>query len=312
MSYRHVPVMTKEVIALLKCRPGKTYVDCTVGGGGHSQAILDNIAPNGLLIAIDQDPDAIRYAKARLCHETNTIHLLHDNFVNLPQILFRFGLVGADGILLDLGMSLYQIESSRRGFSFQKDEPLDMRMNPEAGETAQELIHRLSEKELRQLLTSCGEERHAGKIARAIVRSRKRRPIATTQDLTRIVIAVAGTGPAGSRRIHPATRVFMALRIAVNRELERLERFMDDVADMLNPGGRLCVLAFHSLEDRIVKQRLRQLAKGCICPPDFPVCACGRVPQMQIITRRVLRPSETEINRNPQARSTRLRAAEKL
>jgi 16S rRNA (cytosine1402-N4)-methyltransferase len=213
---------------------------------------------------------------------------------------------------LDLGISLHQIENSGRGFSFRKDEPLDMRMNKQSGETAEDLINNMAQEDLRILFKNYGEERWAKQIARNIANVRKQKKIRTGKELAQIVIdSIPGYG-LSKQKIHPATRVFMALRIAVNQELERLKTFMEHAVDFLNPGGRLCVLSFHSLEDRIVKQRLKALEKGCLCPPQLPLCVCGRKPQVRILTKKVVRPSAEEVTANPMARSTRLRAAEKL
>jgi len=311
MAYRHISVMREEVLAHLNCSPGKVVVDGTLGGCGHADAILERIVPGGLLIGIDQDPEAIRHAEAIFKDRRDNVRLFHDNFANLPAILSKLAISGVDGILLDLGLSLYQLEASGRGFSFRREEPLDMRMDTESKTMAADLIQQADEKELARIFRQYGEERWANRIARAVVRRRKKRPIATAKDLSQIVAgAIPKTGAGG--RIHPATRVFMALRIAVNQELARLEAFMDTVPELLNAGGRFCVLSFHSLEDRIVKHRLKQHAAGCICPPGLPVCTCNHQPTLRILTRRAATPSQEEVRANPMARSTRLRAAERL
>jgi 16S rRNA (cytosine1402-N4)-methyltransferase len=312
MSYRHIPAMPKEVAHYLKCRPGKIFVDGTLGGCGHAGKICEKILPNGLLIGIDQDMDAIANAENILASYGSNIRLFHRNFIDLPDILSQLKIAAVDGILLDLGISLHQIENSGRGFSFRADEPLDMRMNMQAGRTAEHLINNLAREDLQNIFKDYGEERWAGPIAYKIVDARNRKKIRTSKQLAQIVIDAIPRQARSKQKIHPATRVFMALRIAVNRELERLTTFMEQAADFLNPGGRLCVLTFHSLEDRIVKQHLKTLAKGCTCPPRLPVCTCGQKPQIKILTKKVVRPSKDEVSANPMARSTRLRAAQKF
>ena len=312
MLYRHIAVMLKETVDYLNCKPGKIYVDCTLGGSGHAKAICKEIAPEGLLIGIDQDNDSIRNAKKVLKPYESIVRIFHDNFVNLPVILRQLNISAVDGILLDLGISFHQIESSGRGFSFNKDEPLDMRMNAASGPTVEDLINSVSEKDLRHIFKIYGEERRARQIARRIIQVRGQKEISSSKQLAQIVCDAIPKRARVHQRIHPATRVFMALRIAVNKELDRLEAFMENVVDLLNPKGRLCVLSFHSLEDRIVKQRLKILEKGCICPPDFPKCVCNKKKAIRILTPKVLRPTKEEIAVNPRARSTRLRAIEKL
>ena len=312
MPFKHFPVMLDEVVHYMNCEPGKVYVDCTLGGSGHAKAILANILPDGKLIGIDQDMDAVHHAENVLTAYSPNIRIFHGNFIHLPEILSQLNIAAVDGILLDLGLSLHQLESSGRGFSFKRDEPLDMRMNTASDSTAGTLINTMPEKDLRQIFKKYGEERWSGKIARKIVQERQREPIVTTARLAEIVCSAIPKKGKRSRRIHPATRVFMALRIVVNRELERLESFMETVADYLKPGGRLCVISFHSLEDRIVKHRIRELESVCRCPPGLPECACGKKPVMKAVIRKGLRPSEEEIAANPRARSARLRVAEKV
>lgn len=311
MQYRHVPVMVREVIDYLNCLPGKTYVDGTLGGGSHAQAIMEAIGPSGRLIGIDRDPDAIAYAGKSLRRFKPNIQIFHDNFTHLPQILSRLHTTGVDGILLDLGLSLYQLEGSGRGFSFMRDEPLDMRMNPEQGHTAAAIVNRLSGKDLADLIAEYGEEPWAVRIAKSIVAARRRQEIRSSLQLAEVVEKAV---PARHRRgrIHPATRTFQAIRIAVNQELEALEEFLDEAVNLLNPGGRLCILSFHSLEDRIVKERFKALARGCTCPPHFPMCVCGKTPQVSILTKKPARPGPAEVQANPMARSGRLRVAERL
>lgn len=311
MSLEHIPAMPKEVAFYLDCRPGKIYADCTLGGSGHARMILEKIIPGGVLIGIDQDKDAIWNAKKVLKSADATVHLFNDNFVNLPDILQHLKIAAVDGILLDLGISLHQLKASGKGFSFHKDEPLDMRMDVTSKTTAEDLINRLEEKELKKIFYKYGEERWAAQIAKKIVRQRARSAIRSSAHLAQIVCE-AIPKPALSQKIHPATRVFMALRIAVNRELEMLDLFMENVAAILNPKGRLCVLSFHSLEDRIVKHRIKALEKVCVCPPDFPKCICNQKRVLRSLTKKVVRPTENEIAKNPMARSTKLRAAEKI
>jgi 16S rRNA (cytosine1402-N4)-methyltransferase len=311
MRYRHIPVMVKEVIDYLDCSPGKTYVDGTLGGGGHAQAILRAVGPDGFLIGIDQDPVAVSSAREALQQFKSNIRIFHDNFTGLPDILSRLDITGVDGVLLDLGVSLYQLERSGRGFSFMRDEPLDMRMNPWEGEPAETLINRLPEKALATVIARHGEERWARRVAKTIVRQRGHRPIQSSLHLAEIVKSAI---PARyrPRRIHPATRTFQALRIEVNQELKSLGMFLEGVAEVLNKGGRLCILSYHSLEDRIVKDCFRSLARGCECPKDFPVCVCEKRPQVHILTKRPVQPDPEEVRVNPMARSAKLRAVERI
>jgi len=304
--------MLPEVLYYLNCGPGEIYVDCTLGGSGHARAICSKIIPGGVFIGIDQDIDAIRNAKSALKPFNLTIHLFHDNFVYLSEFLQQLKIDAVDGILLDLGISLHQLESSGRGFSFNKDEPLDMRMNAESSTKAEDLINSMEEKSLRKIFYKYGEERWAGQIAKRIVKQRRRKTIKSSRELAQIVRDAVPKKVSFNQKIHPATRTFMALRIAVNRELEMLELFMENVDDLLNPKGRLCVLSFHSLEDRIVKHRIKALGKGCICPPGLPECACNKKPMVRILTKKVVRPAENEIAVNPMARSAKLRAIEKI
>jgi 16S rRNA (cytosine1402-N4)-methyltransferase len=304
--------MLPEVLYYLNCGPGEIYVDCTLGGSGHARAICSKIIPGGVFIGIDQDIDAIRNAKSVLKPFNLTIHLFHDNFVYLSEFLQQLKIDAVDGILLDLGISLHQLESSGRGFSFNKDEPLDMRMNAESSTKAEDLINSMEEKSLRKIFYKYGEERWAGQIAKRIVKQRRRKAIKSSRELAQIVRDAVPKKVSFNQKIHPATRTFMALRIAVNRELEMLELFMENVDDLLNPKGRLCVLSFHSLEDRIVKHRIKALGKGCICPPGLPECVCNKKPMVRILTKKVVRPAENEIAVNPMARSAKLRALEKI
>ena len=313
MRFGHSPVMLKEAVDSLNCSRGMTVADCTIGGAGHARMIAERILPGGLLIGIDRDADALAAARERLQDRTpQEVRLIHDNFANFPQILSGIGIHAVDGVLLDLGVSLHQFQGSGRGFSFNRDEPLDMRMDIRQPLTAETIVNTESENGLAGIFREFGEERYAGKIARAVVRGRLSGGISSSLQLARIV---EDAYPAKSRRslkIHPATRVFMALRIAVNGELENLKRFLAGVAQCLNSGARLCVLSFHSLEDRIVKQQMKLWEKSCVCPPGLPVCRCDKKKEFRIITKKAMAPDSREIADNPMARSTRMRVAEKI
>ena len=272
---------------------------------------MEAIGPDGFLLGIDRDPFAISCAEKSLHSFKPNVQIFHNDFTQLKQIFSRLQIAGVDGILLDLGLSLYQLEGSGRGFSFMRDEPLDMRMNPEQGQTAAALVNRLSKKDLAKLIARYGEEPHARRIAKSIVDSRRNQALQSSLQLAEIIKKAV---PARHRygRIHPATRTFQAIRIAVNKELDAIEFFLDEAADLLNPGGRICMISFHSLEDRIVKRRFKALARGCTCPHDFPKCVCGKKPQVSILTKKPVRPGQSEIQANPLARSAKLRAAERL
>ena len=312
MSDYHVTAMLEEAVDMLACRPGKTIVDGTLGGCGHARRIFERIGPGGVLIGIDQDKDAIDRAHRILPAGERRIHIVHGSFADLPLYLSQLNIAAVDGILIDIGLSLHQIEASGRGFSFNRDEPLDMRMDVRSDVTAADLVATLEERELAQTFSRYGEERWAARIARHLVAQRKTHSVTTSGQLARLVSEAVPAAAARKQKIHPATRVFMALRIAVNRELEVLDRFLDTAVDLLHPGGRLCVLSFHSLEDRIVKHRFRTMAHPCTCPPTFPRCVCGRRARVRLLTRKVMRPGDAEIRKNPMARSTRLRAVEAL
>jgi 16S rRNA (cytosine1402-N4)-methyltransferase len=312
MAYRHTSAMLQEAITCLACKPGGVYVDCTLGGAGHARAICERILPDGLFIGIDQDQDAIVNAQESLKPFTANIRLFHDSFTRLPEFLTQLQVDAVQGILLDLGLSQHQLEASGRGFTFQKDEPLDMRMDTRNPNRAQDLINDLSEKDLADIFQRYGEERWSKRIARAIAAARAKAPLRSTGQLVAVIRTAVPEGAAARAKIHPATRVFQALRIAVNQELVRLEQFLETAVDLLAPGGRICVLSFHSLEDRLVKRRFKQLAQPCTCPPQFPRCVCGGRATVRLVTRKALRPTPREIEQNPMARSTRLRCAEKL
>ncbi len=311
MADYHISCMPAEAVHYLNLKPGGVYVDGTVGGAGHSRLICKGIQPDGLLIGIDQDLDAIRHAREVLAPFFPRVSLHHDTFSHLDQIIHALGLDGVDGILLDIGLSRHQLEGSGRGFSFQRDEPLDMRMNAEAEMTAADVVNHWDLDALIRIFRDYGEERRARSIARAIVKARARQPLESSKTLADLIYRSVPAAAARRQKIHPATRVFQALRITVNRELDRLERTLPKAVDCLNPGGRLCVLSFHSLEDRIVKQTFREMARTCTCPPRAPVCTCRGKARVNVLTRKVVRPTAAEIEANPMARSTRLRAVEK-
>lgn len=310
MGYHHVTAMANEAVELLACRPGGTYVDGTLGGCGHALLICRRIGPTGRLIGIDKDADAVANARKVLAPFAGAVTIIRGNFAHLPQLLSGLGVCRVDGILLDLGLSLHHLRQSGRGFSFQQDEPLDMRMDDRKKPTAADLVNRLGASELASIFRQYGQQAHAGRIAAKIVAARRKQPIRTSGQLARIVAAAVG-GRSHKAAVHPATKVFMALRIAVNAELDDLRTFLDNALDLLAPGGRLCILAFHSLEDRMVKHRFKDWAATCRCPPRLPVCTCGGKARVKLLTPRVLRPGKAEIKRNPMARSTRLRAVEK-
>ncbi len=307
LSTRHVPVMVREVLHYLRPRPGGTYIDATVGGGGHAEAILQASAPDGRLLGLDADPGAIERSHRRLHRFGHRVTLVHAHFDQLEDIATRTGFTPADGVLMDLGISSDQLEEGGRGFSFLRPGPLDMRMDPSLPRTAADLVNSLPEAELARIIRTYGEERYARRIARAIV---QHRPLRTTTELADLIAQVVPRRP--GQRLHPATRTFQALRIAVNDELAALERALPQAIRVLRPGGRLVVITFHSLEDRIVKHFFRREAQDCLCPPRQPVCTCGHKAQIRVLTRKPVVPSPEEVARNPRARSAKLRAAEKL
>src|SRR2546428_6903906 len=306
----HRPVLLWEALEALAVRPGGLWVDGTVGAGGHAEAILRATAPDGRLLACDRDAEALETVRRRLAPFGERVRLRHADFRRLAALLDEIGAAPVSGILLDLGISSLQLDDPGRGFSFQKDGPLDMRIDRLQPTTAADLVNALPEERLAAILREHGEEKAAGRIARAIARDRARAPVATTRRLAEIV---ASAVPArGRSRIHPATRTFQALRIEVNGELEGLDRLIEEAAARLEPGGRFAVISFHSLEDRIVKRTFRGLTRRCVCPRDLPICACGRPGVVRLVTAKALPPSAGEIRDNRRTRSTPLRAAERL
>ena len=310
MSFFHEPVLCREVLASLGCRPGGIYVDGTVGGGGHARAILEQTAPDGLLIGIDRDSDALHASEKKLQSFGWRKILVKGNFAEIGKLLTSLNIEKVDGILLDLGVSSHQLDAGGRGFSFASDAPLDMRMDQDSRYSACDLVNLSSENELRKIIKAYGEEPMAGRIARAILKKRAAAPILTTGELADVVYHAV---PAAyrQRRIHPATRTFQAIRIAVNDELSNLRMGVSNGIDVLTPGGRFSIISFHSLEDRIVKEAFRAAQKGCTCPPDLPVCSCHGESRLNVLTKRPVYPGTDEIGSNPRARSARLRTAER-
>jgi 16S rRNA (cytosine1402-N4)-methyltransferase len=310
-AFRHVPVMANEVLRYLEPHSGGIYLDGTLGGGGHARLILEASTPGGRLVGLDRDAAALAAAQANLAAFGERAILRQGNYADLAVHLDGLGIGPVDGILLDLGVSSHQLDTPARGFSFREDGPLDMRMNPGEGVSAAAVIAEAEVDELKRIFREYGEERWAGKIAREIVSIRSRQPIVTTFQLAELVSRVVPGGRV-PQRIHPATRVFQALRIHVNGELDSLRTGLDAGWRRLKVGGRMVVISFHSLEDRMVKQAFRTLATGCICPPRLAVCACGQQPTVRVMTRKAVRADEQEVKHNPRARSAVLRAMEKL
>ena len=308
MEFKHIPVLFRESIDALYIKPDGLYADCTAGGGGHSNAILDRLSANGRLVAIDRDPEAIETLTKRFEGREN-VSIVNDNFFNIKSILSQFTDEGTDGILADLGVSSHQLDDAARGFSFHADAPLDMRMSMQ-GMSAADAVNSLSQRELQDIIYRYGEDKFAPRIAAGIVRARAEKPIETTLELAEIV---KSSIPAAARREggHPARRTFQALRIYVNGELDGLDRAIGDMFDSLKVGGRLAIITFHSLEDRAVKQTFASLCEGCICPPEFPVCVCGRKSRGRL-PQKAAAPSKAELEENPRSRSARLRVIEKI
>ena len=308
MEFHHISVLLNECIDNLNIRPDGIYVDGTMGGGGHSLEIAKRLT-TGRLICIDQDPNAHEAAGKRLAESKDRITFVRDNFGNIKSILDSLEIEKIDGMLLDIGVSSHQLDEAERGFSYQQDAPLDMRMNPDRPFSAYDVVNGYDEDELDRVIFTYGEERWARRIAQFIVKEREAKPIETTGELVDIIKKAV---PKGARKDgpHPAKRTFQAIRIEVNGELEVLQRAIDDVAARLAVGGRLCIITFHSLEDRIVKEAFRKQENPCICPPQFPVCVCGKKPLGRVITRKPILPSKEELEENPRSRSAKLRVLE--
>jgi len=302
----HLPVLYQEVLEALNLTPGGIYVDGTVGAGGHASGILEESSPDGRLLGLDRDPQALKLSTKRLESYGKRVVLIQSSYIKLKSHLNNLKWNTVDGILLDLGVSSMQLDSPEKGFSFRFDAPLDMRFDPTQGTSAADLVNHSSREELANLIFQYGEEKFSRKIADAIIANR---PLERTQELADIIVRIIGKT---SSRIHPATRTFQALRIAVNKELDALEIFLPLALEALNPGGRLVIIAFHSLEDRIVKRFFRQESKDCICPVEVPICVCGHKAQLKEITRRPIQPDEKETLENPRARSAKLRVGEKI
>ncbi|WP_202623809.1 16S rRNA (cytosine(1402)-N(4))-methyltransferase RsmH [Sporotomaculum syntrophicum] len=310
MPFSHRPIMVNEVLHGLNPGEAGVYVDCTVGGGGHAYALLDS-SPKVHLVGLDQDTDALAAADVKLSAFAGRYTLVRSNFKELPRVLAELGLTAVDGFLFDLGVSSYQLDNPERGFSYMHDAPLDMRMDATGPVTARHLVNELPERELASIISRYGEERWAARIAAFIVKARGKNEILTTGELVEIIKEAI---PARARREgpHPAKRTFQALRIAVNNELDILHCAFRTAVELLRPGGRLCVITFHSLEDRIAKDTFKELAQPCTCPPQFPVCVCGRKSLIKLVTRRPVTPSGTELEENPRSRSAKLRVVEKI
>ena len=310
MEFKHYSVLLKETVELLNVRPDGVYVDLTTGGGGHSLAIAERLGKGGKLICFDRDADALEAAQARLKDYADRTVFVRRNFGEAAEVISGMG-VRADGVIADLGISSFQIDNIARGFSYASDSPLDMRMDADGGMTAAELVNEADERTLARIISEYGEERFASRIARFICEERERERIETAGRLTEIIKSAI---PAAARRTggNPAKRTFQALRIEVNDELGELKRLMSSFCDMLNVGGRIAVISFHSLEDRIVKQSFAELARTCTCPPDLPVCVCGTVPKVKVLTKKPVLPSERELEENKRSHSAKLRAAERI
>ena len=305
MEFRHVSVMPDQTIEGLNIRPDGIYVDGTLGGGGHAALICARLSAQGRLIGIDQDQDAIIAASERLAAWPQA-SIIRSNYCHMAERLRELGIQKVDGILLDLGVSSFQLDNAERGFTYRENAPLDMRMDQSRTQTARDIVNQYTKEELTRILRDYGEERYASRIAAGIVKRREKAPIETTGELVEII---RDSVPLKMQAVggHPAKRTFQAIRIELNQELEVLSRSLDEMIDILNPGGRLCIITFHSLEDRIVKNAFRKNESPCICPPDFPVCTCGRVSKGKVITRKPLLPSVKEMEENPRSKSAKLR-----
>lgn len=310
MEFKHKSVLLDETIESLNIKPNGIYVDGTLGGGGHSYEIAKRLTDGGRLIGIDQDEDAIRAAKERLSEFADRVTTVRDNYCNMPKVLDELGISKVDGILLDIGVSSYQLDEAERGFTYKQDAPLDMRMDQRQEMTAKDIVNGYSEEDLYRIIRDYGEDKFAKNIAKHIVQARQIKPVETTFELDEIIKAAI---PMKFRATggHPAKKTFQAIRIELNRELEVLDESIDAMTDLLNDNGRLCIITFHSLEDRIVKTRFRKNENPCTCPPDFPVCVCGKKPKGKVITRKPIVPDEEELEENKRAKSSKLRVFER-
>ena len=310
MEFKHKSVLLDETIESLNIKPDGIYVDGTLGGGGHSYEIAKRLTEGGRLIGIDQDEDAIRAAGQRLSEFADRVTIVRDNYCNMPKVLDELGISGVDGILLDIGVSSYQLDEAERGFTYKQDAPLDMRMDQRQEMTAKDIVNGYSEEDLYRIIRDYGEDKFAKNIAKHIVQARQIKPVETTFELDEIIKAAI---PMKFRATggHPAKKTFQAIRIELNRELEVLDESIDAMTDRLNDGGRLCIITFHSLEDRIVKTRFKKNENPCTCPPDFPVCICGKKPKGKVITRKPIVPDEEELEENKRAKSSKLRVFER-
>ncbi len=311
MDFKHVPVLFHECLDNLDIKANGIYVDGTLGGGGHSLGIGERLSREGTLIGIDRDEEALEAAGRRLAGLACDVHLVHSNYADIKKVIADLGVDGIDGALLDIGVSSYQLDNSERGFSYMQDAPLDMRMNREESFTAGDVVNTYTEKHLTQIIKDYGEERWASRIAKFIVKAREEGTIETTGQLVEIIKAAI---PASARREgpHPAKRTFQAIRIEVNSELEQLKTAVNEYCDVLRPGGRLCIITFHSLEDRIVKEAFRKRLDPCICPKQLPVCTCGRKADVRKVTGKPIVPGAEELGTNPRSRSAKLRVIEKI
>lgn len=311
MKFEHVSVLLNECIEGLAIKPNGTYVDGTLGGAGHASVVCSHLSEEGHFIGIDQDNNALAVSKERLKDVKAKVSIVKSNFEQTASVLESLGVDQIDGMLIDLGVSSHQLDEADRGFSYMHDAPLDMRMNQDSKYSAYDVVNEMSEEELHRIIKEYGEERWAKRVAQFIVEERKNKPIETTYELVDVIKKAI---PQGARKDgpHPAKRTFQAIRIAVNRELEIIAPTINDVVEKLAPGGRLCIITFHSLEDRIVKQAFKKLEDPCTCAKEFPVCVCGKVPQVKVITRKPILPSEEELEANHRSRSAKLRIVEKL
>lgn len=311
MGFEHIPVLLEEIIDILNPQNGEVFVDCTLGGAGHSKEIVKRIVPQGRLIGIDQDTNALAAAQINLVEYLNYVTFVHSNYENLEQILTEYSPQGIDGILFDLGVSSHQLDEGERGFSYMQDAPLDMRMDRKSSFTAKELINSYSAEDLERIIKDYGEERWAKRIVQFIIEARQIETIETTGQLVNIIKKAI---PAGARKEgpHPAKRTFQAIRIEINRELEVLEKTIETAVKFLKPGGRIGIISFHSLEDRIVKEKFKYMALDCICPKELPICQCNKKPLVRVLTRKPVTANKQELEDNPRSRSAKFRAAIKL